>query len=351
MRVTFLIGNGFDINLGLNTRYKDFIDVYKKPNENDDVIIKTFKNHLVENKENWSDAELAFGKYTKEYDVTIEDADRFLDCHENFCENLANYLKTEDSRISFNDNVCDVFLFCINSILDEIGSLRIESLFGNKEFNMRSETNYFNFISFNYTNVLDYIVNNTMKDLECNIDPNENSLIEEGVIHAHGKTDGTMVLGVNDVSQLDKDIFDDCPNDYRAQVIKPDFHMISEEDYSNEIHEKLMDTDVIFIYGMSLGETDKRWWQSIISILEEYEDKSLFIHYYDNQKKPFFNNRRNPSDESIRDKFLSYSKCEQSTKEKLKKRIVIIRENIFEELKDTIIYRKPSGKIHISDLI
>ena len=63
MRVTFLIGNGFDINLGLNTRYKDFIDVYKKPNENDDVVIKTFKNHLVENKENWSDAELAFGKF------------------------------------------------------------------------------------------------------------------------------------------------------------------------------------------------------------------------------------------------------------------------------------------------
>ncbi len=28
MYITFLIGNGFDLNLGLKTKYKDFLEVY-----------------------------------------------------------------------------------------------------------------------------------------------------------------------------------------------------------------------------------------------------------------------------------------------------------------------------------
>ena len=30
MNITFLIGNGFDLNLGLDTRYTDFLSEYKK---------------------------------------------------------------------------------------------------------------------------------------------------------------------------------------------------------------------------------------------------------------------------------------------------------------------------------
>ena len=30
MKITFLIGNGFDINLGLKTKYKEFVNYYKK---------------------------------------------------------------------------------------------------------------------------------------------------------------------------------------------------------------------------------------------------------------------------------------------------------------------------------
>ena len=31
LNITFLIGNGFDIGLGLKTRYKDFYKYYCKP--------------------------------------------------------------------------------------------------------------------------------------------------------------------------------------------------------------------------------------------------------------------------------------------------------------------------------
>lgn len=35
MNVTFLLGNGFDLNLGLSTSYKDFYSYYTKKEPND----------------------------------------------------------------------------------------------------------------------------------------------------------------------------------------------------------------------------------------------------------------------------------------------------------------------------
>lgn len=40
--VTFLIGNGFDIGLGLRTQYKDFLPLYLE-SENDSPVIKKLK--------------------------------------------------------------------------------------------------------------------------------------------------------------------------------------------------------------------------------------------------------------------------------------------------------------------
>ena len=43
MDVVFLLGNGFDINIGMKTRYCDFYDYYFKQISLNDII-KTFKN-------------------------------------------------------------------------------------------------------------------------------------------------------------------------------------------------------------------------------------------------------------------------------------------------------------------
>lgn len=47
MNVTFLIGNGFDLRMGLRTRFSDFYDVYIKQNEgNTNPIIRKFCTDL-----------------------------------------------------------------------------------------------------------------------------------------------------------------------------------------------------------------------------------------------------------------------------------------------------------------
>ena len=48
MNVTFLIGNGFDINLGLRMKYTDFIEIYREIQPQDNEIIKKFKGNIIE---------------------------------------------------------------------------------------------------------------------------------------------------------------------------------------------------------------------------------------------------------------------------------------------------------------
>ena len=44
MNVTFLVGNGFDINLGLKTKYTDFYPSYLAKGY-DDILSKDIKNN------------------------------------------------------------------------------------------------------------------------------------------------------------------------------------------------------------------------------------------------------------------------------------------------------------------
>ena len=61
MKITFLIGNGFDLGVGLKTRYSDFVPYYLSLPDNDPDII-AFKSIIESDKETWADAELALGK-------------------------------------------------------------------------------------------------------------------------------------------------------------------------------------------------------------------------------------------------------------------------------------------------
>ena len=68
--VTFIIGNGFDIQMGLNTRYSDFYKVYTEIKEKDSELIKWFKGEISKDWENWADFELGMGRFSKEFNNT-----------------------------------------------------------------------------------------------------------------------------------------------------------------------------------------------------------------------------------------------------------------------------------------
>lgn len=92
MNITFLIGNGFDINLGRNTRYTDFYPYYLSK-KHDDIISKA----LAENYDRWADLELALGQLLS--DVAPDQVTEFLDSKGVLESDLADYLRIEEQRI------------------------------------------------------------------------------------------------------------------------------------------------------------------------------------------------------------------------------------------------------------
>ncbi|SDD38363.1 Bacteriophage abortive infection AbiH [Algoriphagus faecimaris] len=60
MNIVYLIGNGFDLNLVLNTKYSDFYEYYKSSKTSNPKILE-IKNEISANLQNWSDLELALG--------------------------------------------------------------------------------------------------------------------------------------------------------------------------------------------------------------------------------------------------------------------------------------------------
>ena len=47
MNITFLIGNGFDIKLGLKTRYTDFYPIYINSNKNKEGLMANKNNNKI----------------------------------------------------------------------------------------------------------------------------------------------------------------------------------------------------------------------------------------------------------------------------------------------------------------
>lgn len=68
MNILYLIGNGFDLNLGLNTRYSDFYRNYVK-DASSDKDIKKLKETITSSIDDWSDMEMALGNFTKDIKI------------------------------------------------------------------------------------------------------------------------------------------------------------------------------------------------------------------------------------------------------------------------------------------
>ena len=121
MNVTYIIGNGFDLNLGLRTSYKNFYTYYIKQhpsihdedkvkgNEKEMEIVKlkeSIENYLqdengnkVNTKDaNWANLELALGQYT---DKIKGGAEVMVTVYHDLVEKLKKHLRKVSRSISY----------------------------------------------------------------------------------------------------------------------------------------------------------------------------------------------------------------------------------------------------------
>lgn len=226
MNITFLIGNGFDLNLGLDTRFSDFIKFYtKKTNSNSDTI-NYFKQLMDQENELWSSAEEAFGKISNNFVEDGKNAEEFSVCHEDFCEKLAQYLSNQVQRIDFNSNKPKIANAFSNGVQNFMSAFREVERNAIANDIKRVDGGYvFNFINFNYTNTLNNCIN-AMKSSKTSLGTRVVNGHQFGnvcgtCINVHGTTERDMVLGVHDKSQISNSaLFEGYGDEYIGQIIK-----------------------------------------------------------------------------------------------------------------------------------
>ena len=340
MNITFFIGNGFNLNLGLHTTYADFLNSYKEITPQDSKVTAYLKTLLAaeEPSARWSDAEVFWGKITAQFLQDGYSADDFYDAYEDFCGALSAAQTEEEKRIPFETlttKIVEGFSSALLNFADGFRETEKALLLQYAEsFDSRM---CYRFVDFNYTSVLEKCLETVNAVPECigttlvHGKPLQNRILSH--LHIHGDLKKSMVLGVSDVSQIaGTALFDGLGEEYIGQLIKQRANEMYKEDADKKAIDVLKASDLIFIYGMSLGITDKLWWERICELLKQNKRMHIILHAFDAPQNQLIARRLVTFEKQRRAEFVQFADCTPEEAEELATRIHIDSSNIFAKI-------------------
>lgn len=284
MKLLHLIGNGSDISLGLKTSYSDFYEYYLKqpiPDDNKDAIqqFKDSINQYIKEKDsariNWSDAEVAIGEYASIF-WSGTDHPVYSACIDDFQNNLINYLQKESDRVLFEPSQDEAYTF-LHDFLTPEERLANQIKLKFKQFCNSDRLDIVNVITFNYTTIFENIFKDSIKYTDKTV------LKDAKIIHIHGTLEDNPVLGVNDKSQVKNLHFEKEGFDF-ARIVKPIFNDRCLNTRNGECENLIKSADVISIYGMSTGITDRKWFEMIGQQMVQNDKMAILYFPYDKEK-------------------------------------------------------------------
>lgn len=310
MDLVFLLGNGFDINIGMKTRYCNFYDFYLKQVSSN--VVSTFKNNIRENIENWADLELQLGEYLE----CLQEDDAIL-IYNDLIKNLQIYIQSEEEKYRYDvePNIVRKDLISPENYLRHMDSQFIISNWKKTNENWRVRI-----ISFNYTKSLEKLIafNNERIVIET---VNGHQRYIDAVEHIHGFADDRMILGVNDSKQIKNQNLRDYKRIIR-RFIKPECNKTYGLNHGDKCTSWINGAQIICLYGLSLGETDKIWWNKIAKRLVS-SSVVLIIFFFDNNFQEIAGPDYEDKADDIRDLFLSRTQLTDSEKQNIYSKIYI----------------------------
>ncbi len=286
MNITFLIGNGFDCAVGLKTRYSQFYKWYcDQPKDKLSQHVADFRTEIdkyikksPDAKPYWSDAEIGLGKYTENFDInTVE---KFLDCYNDFHSKLSEYVVLQNSKVTdkWAAEVKPVFTSQLINF-DKTVDPKEQPIFTQLKNKEKSLYANFNFITFNYTKALDEIYNLLGNNNLGSYQKSTGSTLyfrRGKLVHIHGYTDKYPILGVCSKRNIANQelLVDDV---FLASMLKKDSIDASGELWRTNAFNLIDNSDIICIFGMSIGESDSDYWEKIMSWLDSNPDKHVVV--------------------------------------------------------------------------
>ena len=328
MNITFLIGNGFDLNFDLKTSYTDFYDYYcnLESTKNDMLARAIGKDY-----KNWSDLEMGLADYVNSLD--IRQIDEFIESKVCLEDGLVEYLKKQEERVLFADEtrVAEMFRSKVLNFCEDLNAEWREEY---KEVRKKANSAIqYQFVTFNYTEVLDKLVELCTRKYSPFSSHTAGSTTYQDTIlsplHIHGTLSEDLILGIDSIEQLSS--LELRRNEQLVSCfVKTQMNKELGEHRIERFKKIIEQSQYIVLYGLSCGDSDKTWWKYLIEWLKSAPEKRLvFCVYIDGyvsgsaaKKLRIINEKKKI--------FASQGDCDNDTFEAIKERIqVVINSKLF----------------------
>lgn len=286
MNMLYLIGNGFDLNLGLPTRYSDFLEYYFKHaplnhkatsqesiriQEYKDLFKKTIENNAGDHQ--WKDLEIALGIFSSQF----KNPEHFIEFYTDLNLSLINYLK-QIPQIDPTENDKNKFF------LDFIIPTSYLTARERQEIHRKvpgNKDSYINVVSFNYTSTFETLSKGVLEKDSPYWPPYVTDITYLGVTHIHGSLEeNSILLGVDNTKQIDNADFKDN-EDVTDLLVKPQGNISIGSMVDHTCHGLISKADLICLFGLSLGATDQTWWEDIKERFVSNSSVVLLYFYHD----------------------------------------------------------------------
>ena len=227
-----IIGNGFDLNLGLPTSYQDFMSSsFFTDNLN---IGNSLFDYLSEknNIQSWIDIETELVTYSGD----LNEGSSFFKEYSLLCKSLKSYLKTLDFDVINHESIAYEFL---------VNTFDKDTII----------------LNFNYTNTVQYILTNNKFSKK---------LISQNVKHIHGSVkDNNIIFGIDDKASInpnDTFLYKSTSKHYNGREVRLDWN----------------DFEKLVVFGHSLGESDHMYLKQAFFRLSTTKslEKDVTLYYH-----------------------------------------------------------------------
>lgn len=271
MNILYILGNGFDKAQKMATGYPDFYKYLTDKVKDESALLGKMKSAITENTDLWSDMESGLGEFTS----ATNNAEEFDSFYFELSEHLQNYLKKENEKFAPSDKLKNKFQSDFTTVSKYLGALdkeRYNAFINRHSFSSKD----ISVITLNYTDTLEKILSLNASVTAKSFSNNTNL---RNIIHVHGRLGESIIIGVDHPAQMKNEAFRNN-EDIKDIMIKIESNESMKETRHMECERLIANANVIVLFGVSLGETDARWWKLIGQNLKRRRNVAIIQHLY-----------------------------------------------------------------------
>ncbi len=266
LKSVVLVGNGFDISIGMGTSASTFIESFVQENAHSkNQFAKALAARITNDGiETWADFERMIGRYSEKFDLSS--AGEYLSQKEALDDYLGDWLEEKNKLVS-EDFIRGNAKDCLTSLTRFRRNLpeRQRGLIEKMMQNHSSENWVLDILCFNYTDALlkmyQFLGGEGTK--LGSFSPNRYSVLGKFVF-AHGSLEQREIItGVDNPGQISSGELAKLEEVKRALVKEEIEASVYQRTRDMDAFSLIKKANIIKVFGMSYGVTDERWWRAI----------------------------------------------------------------------------------------